>query len=128
MRTEIAPPAPLRRADADRRGPDEERDSPMPSVAGARYVRRGDLIEHELDGECLIYDVLTANTHRLNETALAIWNVCDGAHDARAIAADLAERYDVSMDVASENVERFIGQLLALGLVAAAHESEELSA
>lgn len=128
MRTEIALPTPLRPADADRRGSEEKRDLPMPSVAGARYVRRGDLIEHELDGECLIYDALTANTHRLNETAFAIWNVCDGAHDARAIAADLADRYDVSMDVASENVERFIGQLLALGLVVEADESEGLPA
>ena len=128
MRTEIAPPTPLRRADADRRESEEKRDLSMSSVAGACYVRRGDLIEHELDGECLIYDALTANTHRLNETAFSIWKACDGAHDARAIAEDLTERYDVAPEAASENVERFIGQLVALGLVVAAHESEGLPA
>ena len=73
---------------------------------GSRPVQRTDLTVHELDGEALVYDAATANTHRLNETALFIWRQCRGRQDVQHIAERLTEIYDVSLESAIEHVER----------------------
>jgi len=80
-------------------------------------VRRKDLRVHELDGEALIFDPRSSDTHRLNETALLLWQHCDGQHNAAGMANTLAGRYNVTPQEALQHVERTIGELLALGLV-----------
>ena len=82
-----------------------------------RPLRRSDLVIHELDGEALIFDQTTSDTHRLNSTALAIWRLCDGRHDADDIARALIEVYDVSKDAAARHVERLLESFLHLGLI-----------
>ncbi len=80
-------------------------------------VRRTDMTVHELDGEALMYDEATGDTHHLNETALFIWRQCDGRQDARRIARGLAKRYDVSLESAVEHVERMLRELAERQLV-----------
>ena len=75
-----------------------------PQDASARPVRRGDLTVHELDGEALIYDASSADTHRLNSTALFIWRLCDGRYDPEQIAQKVADVYEVSLDDARRHV------------------------
>ena len=75
---------------------------------------------HELDGEALVFDPLSGDTHRLNETALLIWRHCDGRHDAASIATWLAGQYDVAFEDAVEHVERVMKDLEVLGLTAQA--------
>lgn len=41
-------------------------------------ARSGGLVVEELDGETLIYDVKSHDAHCLNESALLIWEACDG--------------------------------------------------
>lgn len=41
-------------------------------------ARRTDLVERELDGELLIYDMLTAKAHCLNQTSALVYRLCDG--------------------------------------------------
>lgn len=79
---------------------------------------RSDVTVHELDGEGLIFDGRTTDTHRLNETALGIWQACDGTHDARRIAELLTTQFDVSLDDAMEHVGRFLALLDQAGLFA----------
>ena len=74
-------------------------------------LRRGDLTIHELDDEALIYDPATADTHRLNATALFIWQQCDGRRDARVIAEGVVDAFDVTMATANEHVERILCKL-----------------
>jgi hypothetical protein len=70
-----------------------------------RPLRRSDLTVHELDGEALVFDAASGDTHRLNSTALFIWNECDGLKVACQIAERLAEVYEVSPDSAVLHVE-----------------------
>lgn len=79
--------------------------------------RRVDVTVHELDDEALIYDATTADTHRLNTTALFIWQQCDGHQDLRQIAQRLADTYDVSMESAGEHVEKVLHELLNKRLI-----------
>ncbi|HNQ24674.1 MAG TPA: HPr-rel-A system PqqD family peptide chaperone [Phycisphaerae bacterium] len=70
--------------------------------------RRTDVRVQELDGEALVYDATTADTHLLNATAYAIWQVCDGRRDTGAIATHLSATYDVSAEDAGEHVRRIL--------------------
>ncbi len=80
-------------------------------------TQRADLTVHELDGEALVYDALTADTHRLNETALFIWRACDGRHDAGSLAARVSETYDVPAPEARSYVIRTLDELATRNLV-----------
>lgn len=73
--------------------------------------RRSDVTVHELDDEALIYDATTADTHRLNTTALFIWRQCDGQQGVQQIAQRLAEVYDVPFERARKHVERVLSEL-----------------
>ncbi len=86
-------------------------------------LRRTDVRMHELDGEALIFDPVSADTHRLNETALLIWRQCDGRHDVEHIASRLTETYDVSENEAMECVRRSLEEFDTCGLILVEDES-----
>jgi hypothetical protein len=54
-------------------------------------ARREAIITKEVDGELLVYDVTRDKAHCLNETAAAVWRLCDGRTSVAAIAARLTE-------------------------------------
>jgi len=83
----------------------------------ARPVRRSDVTIQELDGEALVYDPVTADTHRLNETAYFIWQACDGRMTAAHVAERLLESYDVAPKEATSHTNRLLGELLQRGLL-----------
>ena len=85
-----------------------QHESTTDTVAHHRPMRRQDVLVHELDDEALIYDAATADTHRLNGTALCIWNACDGRRDADQIAVRLTEIYDISRATAQDHVARIL--------------------
>ena len=72
--------------------------------------RRSDVIEEELDGEVVLFDPRSGNTYRLNQTAFAVWRLCDGRASTRRIAERLTQTYEVAFDTALDHVE----QLFAL--------------
>lgn len=81
---------------------------------------------HELDGEALIFDPVSADTHRLNETALFVWQQCDGRHDAEQIARRLIQAYDVSIDRALESVERVFDEFESCHLMITTDDDKAL--
>ncbi|MFQ5463162.1 MAG: PqqD family protein [Phycisphaerae bacterium] len=93
------------------------RDQARAACAAAHPHRRLDLVQHELDGEALIFDPQSKDTHRLNETALFVWRLCDGTNDLSAMAKALAHRYDVDERSAARHVQRLCVELDGLGLL-----------
>ena len=55
-------------------------------------ARKQRLILKELPDELLVYDLDRNTAHCLNETARAIWNLCDGHSTATEIASKLAKQ------------------------------------
>ena len=53
-------------------------------------ARNGGIITKDIDGELLIYDRTRDRAHCLNETAAAIWKLCDGRRSVGEIAAQLS--------------------------------------
>ncbi len=90
-----------------------------------RPCRRGGLVVHELDGEALMFNPTSSDTHRLNETAWFIWRRCDGLHGSQCIAEELAKAYDISTDGALEHVARLIDEFDSHGLLSDEAPAEE---
>ena len=84
-------------------------------------VKRSDIRAHELDGEGLLFDPVSADTHHLNETAYWIWKECDGRGDPASIAAGLADVYDLTLEAAVRYVQEAIKDLQERNLVSAGH-------
>ncbi|MBU0718409.1 MAG: HPr-rel-A system PqqD family peptide chaperone [Planctomycetes bacterium] len=87
-------------------------------------VQRAGLTVHELDGEALVYDPASGNTHRLNGSALFIWQQCDGYRNTCQVASRLTDVYDVSPEQALQHVERAFAEFEERDLVAAAGGTE----
>lgn len=96
--------------------PDMQQDTSTAAVWENAFVdavgplRRGDIVAHELDGEGIMYDPRSADTHRLNASAWFIWNCCDGRHAPSDIAARLADSFDVNPAQALHHVHAAIDQ------------------
>jgi hypothetical protein len=59
-------------------------------------VRSEGIISKEVGGELLVYDCVRDRAHCLNETAAAVWNLCDG----RSSVLEISERLAVSRQTA----------------------------
>src|ERR1700687_761084 len=57
-------------------------------------ARREAIITKEVDGELLVYDRERDRAHCLNETAAAIWRLCDG----RTSVGEISEQLTVSSE------------------------------
>ncbi len=79
---------------------------------------RSDLTIHELDGEALLYDPRTGDTHRLNATAWSVWRLCDGSRLAVEIAEALSAGYQISAEAALPHVETILSRFCERGLLA----------
>ena len=79
---------------------------------------RTNLRVHEIDGEALIYDPLTADTHRLNSTAFFVWKQFAEGIDEEEIARLVTEVYDVQFSDARIHVERVLREFRRLNLLA----------
>lgn len=96
---------------------------PSPTTQASGLLRRPGLRIHELDGEALIFDPVSADTHHLNQTALLIWRQCDGRKDTLRIAQGLADVYGVSRDAAVGHVKRILLMLEERDLLVTADEA-----
>lgn len=82
-----------------------------------RPRRRHDVRLRRIDGEALVFDPLSADTHHLNPTALFIWLECDGRTEPADIAVRLTEQYAVSPEEGIGHVDRALGDLARRGLI-----------
>ena len=75
---------------------------------------RPDLVTRTVDGELIILDRSTETVHHLNHTATYIWCACDGTHSADDIAASLACKaaVKINMKLTPEKMQWLIDRLL----------------
>jgi len=79
--------------------------------------KRDDLTIHFVDGDALVFDAVTSNTHHFNETALAIWESCDPHQKVDDVVTRMVETFDIHTDDAHAHVERVLQELKDLQLV-----------
>ena len=81
-----------------------------PRRIGEVWVRR------ESD-EAAIFDPATGALHRLNPSALAIWELCDGGTSPREMAEAITELTDAGAQVAFGSVMETLRAMEAIGLI-----------
>jgi hypothetical protein len=80
-------------------------------------VRRQDFTWRDLGGETLCLSEDGAMVHVLNEVGTFFWKLADGTRSVETILAAICEEYDVTCDVAKQDLVAFLGDLADKGLV-----------
>ena len=84
----------------------------------AASIEHSDLtISRQVNGEMLVLDGRAELIHQLNPTASVIWQQAQNRSTAEAIAAALAEEYDVDPETAHRDVAATLARLKELNLV-----------
>ncbi len=66
--------------------------------------RVGRVVQHEIDGEIVLYDPKRNRVHTLNPTAAVIWQLCDGSRTVDQLAEDMAIMYDMDQVVVKRDL------------------------
>lgn len=79
--------------------------------------RAEDAAWREVDGEMIVVSASRSSILALNRTGAAVWERADGTASVADIARSLAEEYGVDPGQAAEDVEAFLDELRAEGLL-----------
>lgn len=65
----------------------------------------------------MLYDPATADTHRLNQSALDVWQRCDGRKTTLDLAHRLTETYEIDEETALDHVEQLVAMFAEANLL-----------
>jgi hypothetical protein len=82
-----------------------------------RPARKPEVWLRKTDNEIAMYDPLGNRVHLLNDTALAIWELCDGNTEPDEMITAICELCDMHHDVVSEDVTRILTEFDKAGLI-----------
>jgi hypothetical protein len=75
------------------------------------------VMAREVVNDMLLLDTVSGQIHQLNETASFIWRTCDEVPCIEAIAAMLANEFEVQHDIALKDVIDTLTKLRDLNLI-----------
>ena len=78
------------------------------SVRQGRPVRRKDVWLRNTKDEIAVYNPGTGDVYLLNETALAIWDLCDGETKPDEMMTAICDVTGLPPEVVTEDVERIL--------------------
>jgi uncharacterized protein YaiI (UPF0178 family) len=93
------------------------KDSQETEIITSHVKQAEDVIWRRIGDDIVIIKDDGLSTHILNKTAALIWELCDGKHSSDEIAANLCERYDVSLEEARTDTGEIIEGLTKAGLL-----------
>lgn len=85
----------------------------MPDV----FAKSPDTIARELTGEVLLLNLRTSHYFGLSDVAARIWQLLEAGEPREAIIAALASQFDERSELIAADVDAFIADLLARGLL-----------
>ena len=88
-----------------------------PPKVPSRPVRASAAREYQLGDELLLYVGNRESAYALNESARAIWDLCDGTRTADDIARELARIVGLPVENLRTDVDRTVVELLGRGLL-----------
>lgn len=89
----------------------------IPTADLAAPRRRPGLQVREIDGETVILDPAQEAMHSLNATAAFIFEAVDGQRSTAEICTELAESFQVPLEVAARDTRALLEQLRDLKLL-----------
>lgn len=88
-----------------------------PSLANLTPVRRQELWLRETNGESVLFDPQSGRLHVLNETAVAVWQLCDGETRPHEMVDAISGLFHMDRDVVWEDVSRILEDFKKAGLL-----------
>ena len=82
-----------------------------------RPARRDGVWVRRSGDENALFDPTSSAVHLLNETALAIWELCDGQTDPEEMVAAIVELSGLDPTAVEQDVERILTEFGDAGLV-----------
>lgn len=90
----------------------------MATSSGSQVYRRSsNVVERAVRDEVVLLDLATEQYLALDQVGARVWALLDGEHSRDRIADAIALEYEASIDQISDDVDAFLEQLRALGLV-----------
>jgi PqqD family protein of HPr-rel-A system len=87
------------------------------SVGQGKPVRRPGVWLRQAGDENAVYDPLSEALHLLNDTALAIWQLCDGETTPDEMVRAVCQLFGTPTDVVRRDVNRILLEFEAAGIV-----------
>ena len=87
------------------------------------WKQKSTVNERNFNNMVVLIDTEKALLHELNPVGSRIWSLCDGAHPSDEIATILSDEFDVSMQEAKGDLEKFLSRLAQVGLIERAEET-----
>jgi hypothetical protein len=88
-----------------------------PDLALVRPARAPGLAAHHGAGTLTIEDATGTQRFEVNATALAVWDLCDGATSAAEMIEAMASIFDAPPQVVADDVATVLDHLASLGLI-----------
>jgi hypothetical protein len=94
----------------------------MEDAGGVIYARREGVVLREVAGEQILVPIKRnvadlKSIFALNRVGRCIWELLDGTRGTDAVLAGLVERFEVSPEEASADLDAFVERLMQAGLV-----------
>ena len=86
-------------------------------VRQGKPARKAEVWLRQAGVENTLYDPDQGTVHILNDTALAIWNLCDGETDPDEMISAICDLSGMPAEVVTEDVERTLTELDGAGLL-----------
>ncbi len=84
-------------------------------------TRLENVMERRVGNDRMLYDAAGRAVHVLNETALFVWQRCDGEHSVQDIISEAASVYTISTDKIQGDIEECMAALRSKGLLKASN-------
>ncbi len=81
------------------------------------FKRTENISETTIDDEVVVMELTNGDFFSLTDTALEIWHLIDGTRDSAGIIAELAAKFAASPEEIAGDVQDFVDQALAAGLL-----------
>lgn len=86
-------------------------------MSGALTKDSARFVATEIDDETVVMSLDSGDFFSLTGTARAIWALLDGVSDRDALLASLASEYGAAPATIADEVDAFLAELIAAGLV-----------
>jgi hypothetical protein len=83
----------------------------------ARPTRRPGIVLRRSGGETILYDSTNERVHLVNDTAAAIWELCDGETQKDEIVVAICQLTGMLPEIVEEDVDRLLQEFVDAGLV-----------
>lgn len=86
-------------------------------VREGKPARKAEVWLRQAGAENALYNPDTGSIHILNDTALAIWDLCDGETDPEEMISAICDLSGMPAEVVTEDVQRILMEFDVAGLL-----------